>query len=262
MDAWFRSLQLNSDLSLKSLNLCLNVVKGVFNWGLRRQFVESNPASPVQALQLEQQEFTFWSEDDVVRFLAFVAQNPYKAVYIIALNTGMRLGEITGLQWDMVDLRRRILRVTRTYCNKEKRLKNTTKGRKARSIPSNETLHQCLVERKLQTEGPWVVTEPTGKRLDSLHFTQNVFRPTCKEAGVQEVRFHDLRHTFASHFVMNGGDLYILQKILGHHSVTMTEKYAHLSPDYLQEASGIVEFGSVKKEGKVISFENYQEAIK
>ena len=261
VDVWFRKLQLKTSLKAKTLNHCLTVFKGVFNWGVRRQFVQSNPATPIQALTLEEKEFAFWSADEIEQFLTATANDHYFPVYVIALNTGMRLNEITGLQWDMVDLKRRVIRVARTWCRAEQRLKNTTKSKKARSVPINQTLHRVLVERKLESEGPWVVTEPGGSRLDSLHFTQQVFQPRCRELEIRVIRFHDLRHTYSSHFVMNGGQLYQLQKILGHHSVTETERYAHLSPDYLQGAANVVEFGQ-QKEGGVVSLEAFQQAKK
>ena len=58
------------------------------------------------------------------------------------------------------------------------------------------------------------------------------FKNACTRAGITDLHFHDLRHTFASQFVMAGGDLYILKEILGHKSITMTQRYAHLSPTY------------------------------
>jgi integrase len=68
------------------------------------------------------------------------------------------------------------------------------------------------------------------------------FAAARKRAGSTKIRFHDLRHTFASHFMMNGGNIYDLQKILGHSSVKMTERYAHLSPNHLSDAMKIVSF--------------------
>jgi len=62
------------------------------------------------------------------------------------------------------------------------------------------------------------------------------FQNACKRAGLTDLHFHDLRHTFASQFVMAGGDLYILKEILGHKSINMTQRYAHLSPTYKVKA--------------------------
>lgn len=179
----------------------------------------------------------------VEQFLLFHQNSPYYLLYVLALNTGMRLGEITGLQWDMVDLERRVIRVARTYSNREKRLKETTKGKRPRSVPVDETLHQLLVECHAQSTAVWVITQPNGNRLCSNSFTYQYFRKFCRDAGVKEIRFHDLRHTFASHYMMNGGNLYELQQWLGHRSIDMTNRYAHLSPAYLQGTAGMVEFG-------------------
>jgi integrase len=67
----------------------------------------------------------------------------------------------------------------------------------------------------------------------------------CKRAGVRAIRIHDLRHTFASHYIMNGGSLAELQGLLGHTSPTMTLKYAHLAPGFLESKAKVVSFSSV-----------------
>ena len=81
--------------------------------------------------------------------------------------------------------------------------------------------------------------------VDHLFRDLRVF---LKRAEVQKTfRFHDLRHTFASHFMMNGGNIYDLQKILGHTSLEMTQRYAHLAPEHLVRASNVVSFGANSK---------------
>ncbi len=78
--------------------------------------------------------------------------------------------------------------------------------------------------------------------MDHLYRDLRVF---LKRAHIDKVfHFHDLRHTFASHFMMNGGNIYDLQKILGHTSLEMTQRYAHLAPEHLVRASNVVSFGS------------------
>lgn len=78
-------------------------------------------------------------------------------------------------------------------------------------------------------------------------------RRSCREAGVREIRFHDLRHSFASNFVLAGGNIYDLQKMLGHSLVTMTERYSHLSTDHLKGATEILKYG-LKSESNLIPF--------
>ena len=78
-----------------------------------------------------------------------------------------------------------------------------------------------------------------------VHHTYRDFHAVLKKAEITRAfRFHDLRHTFASHFMMNGGNIYDLQKILGHTSLDMTQRYAHLSPAHLVQAANVVSFGS------------------
>ena len=109
------------------------------------------------------------------------------------------------------------------------------------------------VKRHSGSAGLWVFADELQSRhfangvhlrCPRRHFADGVHRRACRDAEVRYIRFHDLRHTFASHFMMNGGELYTLQKLLGHHSVTMTERYAHLSPTYLDKARDVVSFGS------------------
>jgi site-specific recombinase XerD len=85
--------------------------------------------------------------------------------------------------------------------------------------------------------------------VDHLYRDLRVY---LKEADIDKTfRFHDLRHTFASHFMMNGGNIYDLQKILGHTSLEMTQRYAHLAPEHVVRASNVVSFGSHFEKAKL-----------
>lgn len=252
---WFRKLQASQNLSVKGKNMALGRLKGVLNWAIKAHYLLYNPATATEPIPSdEEHDFDYWTGEEVSTFLAATQDDHHYPLYVTALNTGMRQGELIGLQRDRVDLRRRVIRVNRTWCNKANRLKNTTKGKRSRSVPINDMLAQVLAEQLLRNPGdcPWVFPCPEGRRTISEKFCVRVFKPTCEAAGVRAVRFHDLRHTYASHFVMNGGDIYRLQKILGHHSVTVTEMYAHLAPDYLQDAADIVSFGGCRERGSVV----------
>jgi site-specific recombinase XerD len=80
-----------------------------------------------------------------------------------------------------------------------------------------------------QSNSEYVFPSPSGERWSC---NQKAFRHARSRAGLVDLHFHDLRHTFASHFIMSGGDIYALRGILGHKSITMTQRYAHLSPAY------------------------------
>jgi integrase len=142
-----------------------------------------------------------------------------------ALNSGMRKGEMLSLKWKQV-------RNGFIYLGEPGSRK--TKTSNPRQIPINDDL-DALFKRVRQRQGlkSLHVFTYQGEPIKSL---KNGFKAALKRAGIDDFRFHDLRHTFASHFVMRGGDLKALQEILGHTTLTMTMKYAHLAPGHKQEA--------------------------
>lgn len=168
-------------------------------------------------------------------------------VYAMALNTGMRWGEIAALKWDAVHLGApAYITVRRSYCLKSRQIRETTKGKTIRHVGINAALLSALraADVRRTTECDLVVNSGNGKVLDNRNFVQRHFQPDIAAAQVSPIRFHDLRHTYASLFVMNGGNLFDLQKILGHQDIQMTMRYAHLARDYILNKSDIVVIGS------------------
>lgn len=254
VEAWFLWVQKNPlrwALCNKSLNHILNTLRTIFNYAVQRHFLPHNPCDPVRNLPAHRQQFDYWSSEEITRFLASVKYSPHYGVFLLALNTGLRLGEVAGLRWESVNLSQRRLTVRHSWCQTSQALKAPKSG-KERHVPISSDLYQWLAEHRLQTPSPWVFADDLRLRDPRRHFADGIHRRACRDAGVRYIRFHDLRHTFASHFMMNGGDLYTLQKILGHHSITMTERYAHLSPTYLDHARDVVSFGSPKGDNVII----------
>jgi len=143
----------------------------------------------------------------------------------IALHTGMRKGEILGLKWDQV-------RDGFIY------LKETKSG-KSRQIPLDDRAAQVLrdLQVKNKWKSPYVFVGPDGQRLQDV---KKAFAGACRRAGIEDFRFHDLRHTFASHLVMKGANLKAVQRLLGHSDSKMTDRYSHLSPDHLKESVNLL----------------------
>ena len=125
--------------------------------------------------------------------------------------------------------------------------KDTTKTKTIRHVPMNPVAKAALsyLYDRRPDGHDFVFANQDGTPMDVQHVYRD-FQLAAIKAGLKhKIRFHDLRHTFASHFMMNGGNAYDLQKILGHSKFEMTQIYAHLSADHLIEASKIVSFGSV-----------------
>ena len=140
-----------------------------------------------------------------------------RAIVTIALHTGMRSGEIRNLQWRDLDFDTGFLIV------------RDSKNGETRHVPMDSTV-VALLRDWTRTEGSdFVFSNAAGGRIGWL---QHGFRKALGRAGLTDLHFHDLRHTFASQWMMAGGDLYVLRSILGPKSVAMTQRYAHLSPAY------------------------------
>ena len=118
----------------------------------------------------------------------------------------------------------------------------TVKSR--RFIPINAVVKNHLLGLKKTSQTDYVFVDKDNDPFDVDHLYREL-RVFLKKSKIDKIfRFHDLRHTFASHFMMNGGNIYDLQKILGHTSLEMTQRYAHLAPEHLVRASNVVSSGA------------------
>lgn len=143
---------------------------------------------------------------------------------LLAINTGLRRGELFGLRWIDVNLSGKLLTVTA----------DAAKSRKARHIPLNAEALDVLKRWKKQGDGGGLVFPNTeGDRFSSI---KKSWAGLTSDANLTEFRFHDLRHDFASKLVMAGVDLYTVKELLGHASIEMTQRYAHLAPHKLADA--------------------------
>lgn len=150
-----------------------------------------------------------------------------RPIVITALNTGMRRGEILNLQWSNVDLKHGFI------------LLEDTKNGEPRQIPINTTLREAFLSLPRRIDDSCLFYDSnTGKPFQSV---RKSFSTACRRAKLQDFRFHDLRHTFASQLVMAGIDLTTVRELLGHKTLTMTLRYAHLAPSHKVKAVNILD---------------------
>jgi integrase len=148
------------------------------------------------------------------------------AIVTVALHTRMRFGEIMGLTWDRVDFSRGVVVLVET------------KGGEPRDVPMDEAVYTALSARRAAA-GP----APTGLVFCKADETgwgsvRTAFAVALRRAKITGFRFHDLRHTCASWLVMDGASLMEVEELLGHKTLAMTLRYAHLAPGRLREAVG------------------------
>lgn len=160
------------------------------------------------------------------------ADGVMREMILTGLKTGMRLGELIGLQWSSIDWHNRLIIVRHSWSHYAKAL-GSPKSNRERHIDMTTDVYETLFKRKkntgfvfLDTDGNNFNQYSLGRKLASI----------CKKAGLRHIGWHTLRHTFASHLVMRGAPVPAVQKLLGHSAIDMTMRYAHLAPSTLRMA--------------------------
>jgi integrase len=185
------------------------------------------------------------NDDEITRFLSAARREGQMAFMLCAtaLYTGMRAGELGGLEHGDIDFDKRLIAVQRSFSG-------PTKSGDVRYVPVVDALLPLLREWRLRNPGRLVFSNRDGEMLrESGRLYQEVFHRILDAAEFPKeeksnghvrryITFHGLRHSFASHWVMNGGDIFKLQKVLGHKSIQMTMRYAHLAPHAFTEDWG------------------------
>jgi integrase len=215
--------RLKSGNSKSTANRYLALLKKMLNLAAEEGYLETNPAAKIRLFpEKDHLKERILTEEEEARLLS--ASYPVlRTAIIVALNTGMRHGEILGLSWDQIDFKRMTLTVEKT------------KSGRPRTIPLNPPLLRELERLRSQDgHGPYVFTNPdTGRPLRSL---KTSFKAACRRAGILALRFHDLRHTFGSRLVEKGVDIETVRSLLGHSSIAITQRYIHSTDERRRSA--------------------------
>jgi len=208
-----------------TVNRALTCLKSMFSraitWG---KFKGENPVKKVKSFIENNARLRYLEKEEITKLLKNCRRH-LKPIVLLALNTGMRRGEILNLKWQDIDFRRGIIYLLRT------------KNNERREIPMNETVKTALIKVRKHPDSPYVFCGKDGK---PFYDVRTSFFTALKKSGIINFRFHDLRHTFASHLVMGGVDLNTVRELMGHKSLNMTLRYAHLSPDHKKRAVDIL----------------------
>lgn len=183
------------------------------------EWLDNNPFSRVKKPKEPRGRVRFLDNDERERLLEVCQQSSSQYLYpivVLAISTGMRQGEILNLKWKDVDLSRSSL------------VLHETKNNERRAVPIVGLAHQVLKElskvRRIDTPLVFSSIDP-----DKPASIRNAFESVVKKAKIEDFRFHDLRHTAASYLAMNGATLAEIAEVLGHKTLQMVKRYAHLS---------------------------------
>lgn len=214
---------LRKDASVNREMACLH---HLFNKAVEWDMMEKSPFEHKQSLRLKEnnKRVRFLNEDEITSLLSACAPH-LKPIVETAILTGMRRGEILSLKWDQI-------RGGFIYLEK-------TKTNEARQIPVSDDLEAIFkdIRHKDGLRYEHVFTFRGQPIERDLHVC---FGAALKRAGLVGFHFHDLRHTFASQLILNGGSLKDVQEILGHKSMTMTLRYAHLTQESKRKAVNLL----------------------
>jgi len=226
--------QLQTDIISKGLrpasnNKTLHILKHMFRKAVEWDMVGEDTLKgvrKVQPLKNEGKRLRYLSQEECKDLIN--ACDPHlRPIVVTALNTGMRRGEILSLKWENVDLKHGFI------------LLDKTKNGERREIPINATLRAVFNDLVRRVDSPYVFYHR--KSGEAYQETKRSFKSACRKAGITDFRFHDLRHTFASHLIMAGVDLTTAKELLGHKDVKMTLRYAHLAPSHKVKALDILD---------------------
>jgi integrase len=205
----------------------LSLLRRMFNVAKKRwKWVKENPVSDgdLQFSIGNRNARDRWLTVEEEQVLLASATSPVwlRPLLIAALHTGMRRGELLALIWKDIDFGARLVRVEKS------------KNGEKRSIPMSQTLYNTLKGIK--------VRDISGRVFPvSIRSVRCAYDKALEKTGITDFHFHDLRHTFATRLVQNGVDLYKVQKLLGHKSITMTQRYAHHYPESLRSSVEVLD---------------------
>jgi len=228
----FKAQKVKEGLSKKSVNNLLTVLRKLL--ALAQEFGELDTVPKVEWLKAPKPEIDFLSFEEAELLEAHAEPGRWKAMISLALNTGLRIGELAALSWDCVDLASGRLLVKRNVFRGHL---GTPKSGREREVPLNERALKALRDYPRRIDSPWVFPQRDGGFIrNPQHTCAEAILRNAERAGIRPIGWHTLRHTFASHLAMRGVPLKAIQELMGHATIEMTMRYAHLSPDVKKDA--------------------------
>jgi len=242
-----------NDLSKKGLApKTIKLIHGVLHKSLQKAaaigYIHSNPSNGCVLPRIQRKEISTMDDNTIRAFMEEIKGHPYETLFLVALFTGMREGEVLGLTWEQVDLENSVLLIDRQlqriedpasgkliYCS------SSTKSGKARRIAPAASVMGLLqrqwvrqTEWKLRAGPAWegcglVFTDELGQNLKH-HNVYYQFKKAVTAIGFPNIRFHDLRHCYAVTAIRNGDDIKTVQNNLGHATASFTlDVYGHVT---------------------------------
>jgi integrase len=198
-------------------------LRRVFNVAIRDDKASSNPVSKLTTLREPSGRTRYLLDDEEDRLMKALPSDADRDRVIVLLHTGFRRAELLGLRWRDVDLKGGVLTIPKA------------KNGEARHVPLTSTVRTILSRQPRSLDGSALVF-PNSEGHRDLRWAKKTVPSALRAAQIENFRFHDLRHTFASRLAMEGVDPMTIRELMGHKSMAMTLRYSHLSPGHRRTA--------------------------
>jgi len=229
----YKAVRYGEGVKPSTVNRELSMLSKAFNIAVKEwEWLKDNPVSKVPKDKENNERDRWLTIDDEERILDNCPER-LSEIVIFALNTGLRQDELLSLEWSRVNLSDKTILIQKT------------KSGKPRTIPLNQITLELLNKKfgeKVRSLQDVVFVNRAGKKMCASKLRKD-FKKVLTNAEIEDFKFHDLRHTFATRLAQKGIDIYKIAKLLGHEDIKMTQRYAHHCPESLRSGVESLEFG-------------------
>jgi integrase len=245
----YNELQESGRLSGENIQKVHTIINDSLNKAASWNMIIKNPAAVVDRPKAETKEMMYWTDEEARQFLEVAKEDRYYCVFLLAITTGMRQGEILGLRWQDVDLKNRMLSVRQILNHDGKTLEpgaKTASGIRSIGIDKttaveleklrHRTKEEKMKHRDIYEDNDLVICTQLGTPVSPRNINRSFYRLTEK-AGLKKIRFHDLRHTHVVMLLKMRENNKRIAERMGWSSVKMLDRYAHVTPHMQQETA-------------------------
>ncbi len=217
-----------------TINRYFAALRHILNLAIAESYLVTNPVKGVRFFPEPTGRLRFLTEAEIARLREYLSPEHW-AVVAFSLETGLRLSEQFHARWDCLNTEQGILTIP------------LSKSGKTRHVILSESALAIVAGLSSWAHSPFLFPSPLipGQPMQGRNFVVKIYEPALKQAGIEGATWHTLRHTFASRAVMAGVDIRSVQELMGHSTITMTMRYAHLSPAHLRTAVNKASLGII-----------------
>lgn len=228
------------------VNKIITLVNSIMKFAVSRGFLDKNPFEGYKKLKVDNQNYQYWEAEEILFFLTRIRDSHFYPIFLFALNTGMRRGEICGLLWENVYFKSNgEARVSFSEQLTPEGTRQGLKGHLTRTLSLNKAVTNELM--KIRKDSGYVFTDTRGHPVNPNHLSR-LWKEAQRDVGMKKIiKFHGARHSYASFLASKGVGIQTIGKILGHKDSKVTQVYAHLSQSDLDTVIHNSEFSAAEE---------------